>query len=422
LKRWLRRLTTPEGLTRLQRHNFTICQMDAFSVGIVMGVQPFLSVFLTRLGATNFQVGLLSSIPGLVGLFLSIVVGRFLQSRTNIVPWYAGSRIIRIAKYGLAGAVSLVLPDAYAIPAILGLWAIISVPETMLSVSFTVIMNAVAGPKGRYAFLSRRWSIIGLVSAFMALLTGQLLDAIPFPLNYQVAFITFASISVVISFFVVRRYTVPAQTQLGTQPTSAVDSVRMPLKSVVQLVLVERKFVSFLTKRLVFILGTWLVMPLFSLYYVRVVGASDAWISWFTTAEKLALLVGYVFWTRQRTLRGGRFVLLGTTLGMSLYPLLVASTQRVEILVILAAMAGVFSAGLKLVLFDELMKTVPAAHSATFVGVSMTLQNLMSVVGPLFSTKLADSIGLGWALVVGACVRLLGFALFALSSGDQPTS
>ena len=100
---------------------------------------------------------------------------------------------------------------------------------------------------------------------------------------------------------------------------------------------------------------------------------------------------------------------------MSVYPVLVASTQRVEILVLLSGMAGLFSAGTKLVLFDELMKTVPQEHSATFVGVSMTLQNLMSVVGPLFNTKLADYIGLGWALVVGAGVRLLGFSFFALS-------
>ena len=190
----LRRFLTPDGLNQLQRHNFFIIQMDALSVGIVMGVQPFLSVFLTRLGATNFQVGLLSSIPGFVGLFLSIAMGRFIQNRENIVPWYAGSRLIRILKYGLAGAISFVLPDVYAIPAILGWWIISSVPETMLSVCFNVMMNAVSGPKGRYVFLSRRWSIIGLVGAVMAIIAGQILVAVPFPLNYEIAFITFASI------------------------------------------------------------------------------------------------------------------------------------------------------------------------------------------------------------------------------------
>ena len=422
MRNWSRRLSAPEGLTRLQRHNFNIMQMDALSVGIVMGVQPFLSVFLTRLGATNFQVGLLSSIPGFVGLFLSLAMGRFLQSRENIVPWYAGTRLIRILKYGLAGAISFVLPDIYAIPAILGWWVISSVPDTMLSVCFNVTMNAVAGPKGRYSFLSRRWSIIGLVGAMMALIAGQLLVAVPFPLNYEIAFISFASVSGLLSYYFVRRYSLPSEADSTSQLDGNDKSNAVSLRAVVSLVWGNRPFRTFLTKRLVYILGSWLVMPLFSLYYVRVVGASDAWISWFATAEKLALLVGYAFWPRLRMRKGGRFVLICATLGMSLYPILVASTQRLEILVILSGIAGLFGAGSKLVLFDELMKTVPPEHSATFVGVSMTLQNLMSVVGPLFNTKLADYIGLGWALVVGAGVRLLGFSLFVISPKDKDTA
>ena len=323
----LRRFFAPDGLNQLQRHNFFIIQMDALSVGIVMGVQPFLAVFLTRLGATNFQVGLLSSIPGFVGLFLSIAMGRFIQNRENIVPWYAGSRLIRILKYGLAGAISFVLPDVYAIPAILGWWIISSVPETMLSVCFNVMMNAVSGPKGRYVFLSRRWSIIGLVGAVMAIIAGQILVAVPFPLNYEIAFITFASISGLLSYLYVRRYSLPVQTNSTSQLQTSENSPIL-LRAVVSLVRENRPFTAFLAKRLVYLLGSWLVMPLLSLYYVRVVGASDAWISWFATAEKLALLVGYLFWAQQRTIRSGRFVLLSTTLGMALYPILVASTQR----------------------------------------------------------------------------------------------
>jgi hypothetical protein len=395
--------------------------MDALSVGIVMGVQPFLSVFLARLGATNFQVGLLSSIPGFVGLFLSIAIGRFLQSRENIVPWYAGLRLIRILKYGIAGAISLFLPDVYAIPAILGWWVVSSVPDAMLSVCFNVMMNAVSGPKGRYVFLSRRWSIIGLVGALMALIAGQLLTAVTFPLNYEIAFITFASISGLLSYHFVRRYRLPEQTQISDTKTDSETSSHLSLSSSISLVWENRPFVGFLAKRLVYIFGSWLVMPLFSLYYVRDVGASDAWISWFAIAEKLALLVGYIFWAKQRTLRSGRFILLSTTLGMSLYPIFVASSQRVDILVLLSAFAGLFSAGSKLVLFDELMNTVPPEHSATFIGISMTLQNMLSVVGPLFNTKLADYIGLSWALVVGASVRLLGFMLFAINPKEDDT-
>lgn len=61
----------PAGLTRTQRRNFFYIQIDALGGGLVMVVSPFLPVFLARLGATNRQVGLLSAIPGIAGLFLS---------------------------------------------------------------------------------------------------------------------------------------------------------------------------------------------------------------------------------------------------------------------------------------------------------------------------------------------------------------
>ncbi len=72
----------------IQKKNFRYVQIDAIGVSIASVAAPFLPVFLTRLGASNFQVGLLSSMPGMTGLVLALLVGRFLQTRRNIVPWY----------------------------------------------------------------------------------------------------------------------------------------------------------------------------------------------------------------------------------------------------------------------------------------------------------------------------------------------
>jgi len=77
-----------ENELEVQKRNFRHVQIDAIGVSISNVAAPFLPVFLTRLGATNFQVGLLSSMPGMTGLVLAILVGRFLQTRRNVVPWY----------------------------------------------------------------------------------------------------------------------------------------------------------------------------------------------------------------------------------------------------------------------------------------------------------------------------------------------
>ena len=46
-------------------------------------------MFLARLGVTNFDVGLLTAMPALTGLILALPVGRFLQNRRRIVPWFS---------------------------------------------------------------------------------------------------------------------------------------------------------------------------------------------------------------------------------------------------------------------------------------------------------------------------------------------
>src|SRR5688572_21977068 len=101
--------TSDEVETELQKSNFRFVQIDAIGVSISNVAAPFLPVFLTRLGASNFQVGLLSSMPGITGLFLAILVGRLLQTRRNVVPWYSLSRLMVILCYALTGILTLLI-------------------------------------------------------------------------------------------------------------------------------------------------------------------------------------------------------------------------------------------------------------------------------------------------------------------------
>jgi hypothetical protein len=159
--------------------------------------------------------------------------------------------------------------------------------------------------------------------------------------------------------------------------------------------------------------GQQLMVPLFPIYFVRTVRAPDAWIGTINSVQTFVMLFGYFFWARQGRTRGSRSVPLWTTAGLALYPALAAATGRVELIAAFAGLAGFFLAGVNLVFFDELMKTVPVEHSATFVSVAQSLQYLSSVVAPLAGTTLADHAGIYAALVVSTLVRLAGFGLFA---------
>jgi hypothetical protein len=398
-----------------KRVNYRNVQIDAVGVGLANAAAPFLPVFLTRMGATSFQVGLLTAMPALTGLVLAIVIGNFLQRQRNIVPWYSAARLMVISSYALTGIIPFLVPREWAVPAVLAIWALATFPQIIVNVAFSVVMNAVAGPEGRYDLMSRRWSILGFTSAITVAVAGQVLELLDFPLDYQVVFMGL-SLGGLISYYYSSNIKIPDSEPVPVTPGL---SPRKRVRNYLELVWSQKPFVRFAGMRLVFLSGAALSAPLFPLYYVREVAASDAWIGAINFAQTFVLLVGYFVWTRLSRRRGGRYVLLRTTLGLALYPALVALTPRVELLVLYAGIAGILQAGVDLVFFDELMKTVPVKYSPTFVSLAQSLQYLSAVIAPIAGSWMADSIGIGWGLVISGGLRLVGFALFALYGSQE---
>jgi hypothetical protein len=134
---------TPDSSSEIRKRNFRNVQIDVIGVSISNVAAPFLPVFLTRLGASNFQVGLLSSIPGVTGLLLAILVGRFLQTRRKIVPWYSLSRLMVISCYTLTGVLTLLIPKTAMVTSTLAIWAFASLPQSLQYLS--TILAPLAG-------------------------------------------------------------------------------------------------------------------------------------------------------------------------------------------------------------------------------------------------------------------------------------
>jgi hypothetical protein len=346
--------------------------------------------------------------PGVTGLVLAILVGRFLQTRRNIVPWYSLARLLFIACFGLTGLLAMLLPEGILIPATLGIWAFATLPSVALTVAFSVVMNAVAGPKGRYSLLSRRWAIFGVTGVIGTFLVTRVINLVEFPFNYAYMFLGL-SLGGLVSYYFSNRITIPDQPPTASQRT---PSLRLGLKNYRDLIRTSPAFISFSLKRFVYQSAMAISVPLMPLFLVRSVEATDAQIGMITMVFSLTTLAGYFIWAQLSRLKGGRFVLLATTLGMVFYPGLSALAGEVSWILVFAGVAGLFAAGLDLVFFDELMKTVPVDQSATFVSLAQSMQYLSAILAPMLATLLAEAIGLEGALITGSVLRFLGYLLF----------
>ncbi len=391
----------------LYERNARNVMVDGIGVGLVTGVASFLSVFLIRLGASNLQVGLLTAMPAVTGALLALAIGDFIQRRSNIILWYARSRLWVLSSYALTGLVPFVAGSRTTI-AIIVIWALATLPQTMVNVTFTLVMGAVAGPEKRLALMSRRWTSLGITNAVSVAVVGWTLDRMAFPINYQVVFIA-SFVGGLVSYYFSTSIVLPAGSHVP-------DTKRTPwyatYRNMGRLLTEQPAFARFVISQFVYRCGMAMAIPLFPLYWVRIIKASDASIGLISTVGSGVLLVAYTTWSAVARRRGERSVLILCGAGLAVYPLLVGFSTEVWQLILLSGLAGIFVAGADLVLFDLLVATCDPERRGPSVGLYHTTTYLATFLAPLLATAAADRIGIIPMLFAAGVLRAAGTLLF----------
>lgn len=380
-------------------------------IGVVNASGTFLPVFLLRLGASASDIGLLTALPALTAFALAIPFGRWLQRRRNIVPWYSRLRLVAWSSYAVMAGVVAVLPREQAIPVLLAVWALASLPSTAALVGFPMVMDGAAGPGGRFDLLGRRWAIAGVSAAVSVALGGQLLGAFPFPTNFEVLLVI-VSIAGFGSYLQSSRLVIPDQPP--TPAGAAQAPVRERLAGLWRLIATNRPFTRFELRSFVYVASIGLAMPILPLFYVQEVGAPDAWIGVIGSAASAGSVLGYLVARQLARRRGATMTLLPSLLVAAAAPAVLSVIGWLPAVAAIGFVMGVAGAGAQLALFDQLMRRIPLEHGVTFSSVDQSLQNLAIVIAPNISGLLAVAIGIRPTLVVVAVLGLVAFALFAL--------
>jgi MFS family permease len=407
----LRLFITPANASADTRHNWVATQKEAISFAPTEATASFLPILLARLGASNLQVGLLSTIPSLAGFLLAIPIGHFLQGRRNVVPWYAWGRLIGHLTIGVTGAVLVLLPDGRAVPVILAMVLVSALAGSFANFSFYVVMDGLAGAAGRFELMGRRWGIKAAATALSLPVVGTLLSVVPFPHNYQLVLIA-TVVTALVAFRYTRSFRIPDQVPQAASELARSARVRSSVREVLR----ERRFLGYVGRHAIFALGFGMATPLIPLYYVRELGASDAWIGLIGTAHAALLMAGYFLWRAPARRRGAAWVLVPSTLGAALFPAVLAFARN-ELVV--AALVGTYAfclAGIELALFDALLKAVPSGQVMRFASFDQGAASLAAMTGPILGALAASGVGIPGALILASAVTLVGSGLFAAST------
>lgn len=370
--------------------------------GVLSGiVGTFLSIYALRLGATSEDIGLLSSLPALVTLIFLIPAGQMLERYTNILRPVLTVGFVQRAQYVLV-AVIFVLPAALRVPALLTIVTLGAMAAAVGTVAFTVMFSMIVPEADRAHVVSTRNLLAGLTSAMAAIAGGWLLELVAFPWNYSLLFLIGFGFSM-ISLFFVGRLVVPAV----SHPDGTPDSLN--LRQTLSAVRHTRPFVHFVVANFIANWGIYLPIPLYSLYYVRVLNMGETWIGIITTVSALVPMLTYPLWARAANRFGNRIVMSIGYAGLALFPLTTALAPRQEFLLIPAVMGGIFAPATNLAVFNGLFEVIPNTQRPTYISVHTAIMNLAAFLAPLVSTAiLVPLLGIVGALLVGAAMRFIG--------------
>jgi MFS family permease len=388
------------------RSNVRHLYADVFWFGILAGSAiGFVSIYAARLGASGMQIGWLTAGPALVNLCFSLPAGQ----------WLTGRPLMRVAYWSAfwqrLGYLALIfwpwlLPGAVQVTTIIWLTLLMSLPGTVLAISFNAMLAEALPVEWRAEVVGRRNALLAISTTLSYLVSGQILDWLVFPFNYQVVFALGAAGGILSTYHLGRLRPAAA----GGSPPANSPATRRRL----DLSLLRGAFGRFTLAYLVFYTFQYLCLPLFPLAYVNSLQLTDGMISlgnalFYLTMMLVSLRLG---WLANRF--GHRRLLAFSAPLLSVYALLIGLARGAFLFWVASLVGGVIYGILSASLINRLMERVPADQRPAGMAFHNLALNLGTLAGSLSGPLLGEAVGVQPAILIGAGLRLLAGLLIIL--------
>ena len=371
--------------------------------GVLSGiVSSFLSVFIIRLGGTDVHVGLVSAIPALAAIFMSIQASRMVEREKKPLSVLNISAVVNRFGYFLIALVPFVFATNRA-DAVVGVYALFMMAGGVANIAFTTMFGQAVKPDKRAQVVSIRNVLIGITSTLAAFFGGRLLDQIIFPINYQILFVIGFAASMMSSYYLTRirlPETVISQVRKTGTPRGAREFIAM-LRG-------ARAYSRFAFASFLFHWALFFAVPLYSIFWVRELHASDGWIGVFSMIGSATTIVFYPIWGRIAIRCGNRYVMALAAAGLAMYQLFTAIAPNVEWIMFVSFLGGVFTPGFGLAFFNGLLEVCPEENRASYIAGYSTLVNFAAFISPMIASSLTAVVDLHGLMFIGALLRFAG--------------
>ena len=391
----------------IYRANFLHFYLDIAWFAITAATaMSFVGVFITRQGASAFQLGLLSAGPAVVNLLISTAAGQWLERRP-LEKAVLRTAIFTRLTYLPWVILPFFLPPAAQVWALLALTVLAAVPGAALNMGFNSLFAEAVPGEWRGFVAGRRNALYAVIFIGVTLLAGWILNTLPFPLGYQVIF-ALAVLGAAMSTVHLGLIKLPPMEKAAPAAPSKGRRLRWDV--------LQGPLGKVLVALLIFHLTLFLAAPLFSLYMVNDLGLTDSQISFGTAIFYVAMLAGSLSldglarrWGNQKVTALGAFF-------FGCYPLVMALWRSVWGFMAASPFGGLGWGLAGGAMINWLLERVsPTERAASLVWYNLAINGAM-LVGSLLGSAGGEWLGVRTALLVFGGMRMLS-ALYILKRG-----
>jgi len=413
----LRCMVAPFHLGTAER-NIWILYIEILWAYFLVAAMTFNAPYALRLGATNAEIGLLTSLPALLALVVTIPAGQFLARRARRLPLILWNLLAYRIGYLLIIFIPL-LPLAFKGQALVWTLVAFSTPAHFFNAGWSAVLADLIPEARRARVFAIRNVIAALVSTVVIFAAGQWLEHGRFPINYQLLYAIGALASFVgIVYMFQLRVPDSAPSTAATQPITS-GSI---LRNARDMFLHQPDFRRIVVNTFAHAAGMWMIAPLYVLYYVRTLGAAEGWIGLNNMLANLSPVLGFFLWQRAIARWGENRVLKLTISIVGIYPILVGLSPGLTPILFWTALNGLITPGVTLSHFNMLLKVTPQAERPMYISVYTAIMNGGTFVMPLIGVLLAGLFGFAPVLIAGGILCLIGSSSFRIRSLQTPDS